>query len=112
MSFSYLDKLQYADLITNSLNDVRITTDNLAAGGSEANPLVKPIAGQGGLHTMLSMLILAGLGKRWNEMDDPTQKRVEMLLSNLVEASALEYSRTNGLKVPSWRITLGGTEWQ
>lgn len=67
---------------------------NVSSYYSEANPIVKPILENTSNDTFRA-LGLAGSGAlidRWSKMKDPTQRKVEEVLANLIEAYALNQS--------------------
>jgi|GEM_PF-5479942 len=100
-NWSCLDMVWYGDLVRNSINDVVYTTKQIKClGWKEDNPLLQPIAGNGELHIVLSFCAITVLTSRWSGIENSKQRSFEMLLANLIEATALHASRAD------WHMTV------
>ena len=90
---NYGDAILQGNLVKMGQDDITQTNHKIAIGGSEHNPLVKPFAGNPNVMRVGGLIEQAGLLDRWAGMETGTQKTVEEVIANLVEAGALAYSR-------------------
>jgi hypothetical protein len=108
-NWSYCDKVAFANFVNLFHADITQTVTKHSSPGklyrgmtwTEENPILHPIADNSELLSIYHIFLSSFLGKRWAEMENPTQRTVEIIGANLVEVHVLNYSRE------SWRLAFG-----
>ena len=99
----YNDKVMLANFVKLANDDIGQTNRKMATGNfKEMNPIVAPIADNPEIMRAAGLIGQLALGKRWAEMDDKNLRSIELLIANVLEAAALDYSQ----KEP-WMIQFG-----
>ena len=89
---NYTDAILYGNLMQNINRDMTQTYKNVAVGATEQNPI---LAGNAQNKDFLQAMGLLGgglLGNRWASMDNENQRRIEMVVANIIQANAMAQS--------------------
>ena len=91
----YDDAILMGNFVKASNDDITQTSEKVAkyGAGVEQNPMVRPFVSDANVFRGLGLLGQAALLIRWANMQNEQQKKTEEILSNVIEAAALNYSK-------------------
>jgi hypothetical protein len=100
-SWDYGDKVMFGNVASLINKDMTMTSKLNEMGMSETNPVLQRNIDNKDMLQVWGFLNLAILGNRWLEIENPAQRKMEMLLAQAVEA----YCLNNGGR--DWVIQYG-----